>query len=316
MAAVAVFVASHAPAQTLSLADPAPDGTIPGVIHVHTIRSDGRGTPDEIAAAAARAGLKFIVFTDTATGPTRRIRRCTVPACCASMPWKSARAVDTTSRSTCPRRRTRSAGKRATSSRTSIGSAASASRRIRIRRKTELRWREWTAPIDGIEMVNPDTSWRQCRRWRRLAQRAQAPRTRCLDYPIRPAETIASLVRPERRSRNSGRPRAKRRRGRRSLARTRTPRSAADNAIPATARVAAAPQLRSVVPDAVGPRPAGPCADRRRGGDAAHDRARDSRRACLYRDRRRWPRRRRSNSQRPTSTAPRTRATNSQPAGP
>src|SRR6516162_7307713 len=34
------------------------------MIHVHTNRSDGLSSPDEIAAAAARAGLKFVVFTD------------------------------------------------------------------------------------------------------------------------------------------------------------------------------------------------------------------------------------------------------------
>src|SRR6185295_17590226 len=26
--------------------------------------------------------------------------------------------------------------------------------------KLELRWREWSAPFDAIEMLNPDTSWR------------------------------------------------------------------------------------------------------------------------------------------------------------
>ena len=35
-----------------------------GTLHIHTNRSDGGAGPDEIAAAAARAGLKFIVFTD------------------------------------------------------------------------------------------------------------------------------------------------------------------------------------------------------------------------------------------------------------
>ena len=35
-----------------------------GAIHVHTSRSDGTGTVDEVAAAAARAGLAFVVFTD------------------------------------------------------------------------------------------------------------------------------------------------------------------------------------------------------------------------------------------------------------
>jgi hypothetical protein len=49
-----------------------------GVIHVHSDRSDGTGSVDEIAAAAARAGLDFIVLTDHGNaarepdGPTYR----------------------------------------------------------------------------------------------------------------------------------------------------------------------------------------------------------------------------------------------------
>jgi len=35
-----------------------------GGYHIHSNRSDGTGTPDAIAAAAARAGLEFIIFTD------------------------------------------------------------------------------------------------------------------------------------------------------------------------------------------------------------------------------------------------------------
>src|SRR2546426_12661666 len=26
--------------------------------------------------------------------------------------------------------------------------------------KAELRWRDWTLPFDGVELLNPDTSWR------------------------------------------------------------------------------------------------------------------------------------------------------------
>src|SRR5215831_10304689 len=40
------------------------DGTVSGILHVHSSRSDGRGTVDQIAHAAARAGLKFVVITD------------------------------------------------------------------------------------------------------------------------------------------------------------------------------------------------------------------------------------------------------------
>jgi hypothetical protein len=39
-------------------------GWIRGAFHVHTTRSDGRGTVREVAAAAKAAGLRFVVLTD------------------------------------------------------------------------------------------------------------------------------------------------------------------------------------------------------------------------------------------------------------
>ena len=66
-AAVAVLVALTVPAKRIPLT-PFDDGTIVGIVHVHTNRSDGLSDPDTIAAAAARAGLKFLVFTDHGDG--------------------------------------------------------------------------------------------------------------------------------------------------------------------------------------------------------------------------------------------------------
>ncbi len=37
---------------------------VAGAYHIHSIRSDGSGTVDAIAAAAARAGLRFVILTD------------------------------------------------------------------------------------------------------------------------------------------------------------------------------------------------------------------------------------------------------------
>jgi len=42
--------------------------TVPGAYHIHSIRSDGHGDRTQIAAAAARAGLKFIILTDHGDG--------------------------------------------------------------------------------------------------------------------------------------------------------------------------------------------------------------------------------------------------------
>lgn len=43
---------------------PPPPGEIRGAYHVHTTRSDGRGTLDEAVRAAREAGLQFLVVTD------------------------------------------------------------------------------------------------------------------------------------------------------------------------------------------------------------------------------------------------------------
>lgn len=60
----AVWVARWKP---LEVAGPAPaDGftRVRGAVHVHTTLSDGGGTPEEVAAAAKRAGLAFVAITD------------------------------------------------------------------------------------------------------------------------------------------------------------------------------------------------------------------------------------------------------------
>lgn len=43
---------------------PPPAGELRGAWHVHTTASDGRGTLDEVVAAAREAGLQFVVITD------------------------------------------------------------------------------------------------------------------------------------------------------------------------------------------------------------------------------------------------------------
>ena len=43
---------------------PPPPGELRGAWHVHTTRSDGRGTLDEVVDAARAAGLQFVVVTD------------------------------------------------------------------------------------------------------------------------------------------------------------------------------------------------------------------------------------------------------------
>ncbi len=63
---VAGFFTLAATAVEYPVVPPRPDvpGWTRGALHVHTTRSDGRGTVEEVAAAAKAAGLHFVVLTD------------------------------------------------------------------------------------------------------------------------------------------------------------------------------------------------------------------------------------------------------------
>lgn len=63
-AAVTLYVAFSVPPRAVDLGGRLPDTVRLGAYHIHTNRSDGTGTVDEVAAAAARAGLAFVILTD------------------------------------------------------------------------------------------------------------------------------------------------------------------------------------------------------------------------------------------------------------
>ena len=194
VAAVAVLVVVTIPPARTALTSTWSDGTVAGVLHVHTSRSDGRSTPEEVAAAAARAGLQFLVFTDHGDAT----RKPDAPAYRSGVLCLDGVEISTNG-----------------GHYVAIGMPAAPyplagePRDVieDVRRlggfgvaahpdspKMELRWREWDAAFDGVELLNPDTSWRsqvQSPGWR--------PKLRLLaalaDYPFRSRETLASLVR-------------------------------------------------------------------------------------------------------------------------
>ncbi|HEV8211023.1 MAG TPA: hypothetical protein VGP77_12905 [Vicinamibacterales bacterium] len=199
VAAVAVYVGVTIPPRPRPLPPPT-DGTIPGIIHVHTSRSDGLSGPDEIAAAAGRAGLRFLVFTDhgdatrkpdppqyrsgvlcldgveISTGGGHYIA-IDMPASPFPLAGEPRDVVEDVRR---------------------LGGFGIAAHPDSP--KPELRWREWNAPIDAVELLNPDTAWRL---WAQQANgntgRWPARRrllSALIDYPFRPAAVISSLVQP------------------------------------------------------------------------------------------------------------------------
>jgi hypothetical protein len=68
--------------------------------------------------------------------------------------------------------------------------------------KLELAWRDWNAPFDGIELLNPDTAWRMWTVQANVPGEQWPARRRLafalLDYSFRPAEVMASLIQPSR----------------------------------------------------------------------------------------------------------------------
>jgi hypothetical protein len=186
------------PPKRLVPAVPPTDGAVRGVLHVHSNRSDGRSSPDDIAAIAARAGLKFIIFTDHGDAT----RSPDPPAYRSGVLCIDAVEISTNGGHLIA---------------LGLGAApyplAGESRDVLedVHRlggfgiaahpdspKDELMWRDWSVPIDGIELINLDTAWRVY-----AARSGWRPKARLLTaltaYPFRSAETIASLLtdRPE-----------------------------------------------------------------------------------------------------------------------
>jgi hypothetical protein len=159
-------------------------------MHIHTKRSDGSGTPEQVAAAAARAGLQFIVLTDHGDGSVRTPSRPTyhsgvlvvdaveisgddghvVALGLAKTPYPLGGEVRDIVEDV--------ARMGAMPIAAHPGSA-----------KPNLRWTEWTSAFSGLEWLNGDSEYRD-EGW-------SIART-LLTYPFRSAPSLARMLdRPE-----------------------------------------------------------------------------------------------------------------------
>jgi hypothetical protein len=180
------------PQQRLALPPRAgPDVEIAGAFHIHTNRSDGSGSIDDVAAAAARAGLQFIVLTDHGDGtrppepPQYRSGVLVLDGVELSTEGGHYIAVGLAP-SPYPLR----------------GDARDVVEDVRRlggfgvvahpdSPKPALRWTDWDVPFDAIEWINADSEWRDESLW----DLARA----LVRYPFRPAETLSTLLnRPDR----------------------------------------------------------------------------------------------------------------------
>lgn len=190
-AAVVVFLVSTLPPAPVVVDSESVDAelkhrTARGAYHVHTTTSDGSADRPTVAAAAARAGLQFVIFTDHGDG-TRRVPEPSylegvlcldgveistnsghyvaidMPPASYPLGGDAAAVVEDVAR---------------------LGGFGIAAHPHHPR--PELAWGDWGAPIDGIEWINLDSEWRDDGALRL----ARVP----FDYLLRPAAAIASLL--------------------------------------------------------------------------------------------------------------------------
>jgi hypothetical protein len=190
VAAVFVFVAVTLPPAALpasgSINASIVERTVRGAYHVHSNVSDGAGTRDAIAAAAARAGLRFVIFTDHGDGtrapdPPRYVDGVLcIDAVEISTNGGHYVAIDMRP-SVYPLGGEASAVVDDVRRLGGFGIAAHP-----YSSKQGLSWTDWSLPVDGLEWLNADSEWRD-EPVRRLAPLP-------LYALVRPGPALASIL--------------------------------------------------------------------------------------------------------------------------
>jgi len=186
LAVLTLLVVITLPARSTHLTAPVPANVVYGAYHVHTSRSDGTGTVESVAAAANRAGLAFVIFTDH--GDATRVPD--PPAYKNGVLCLDAVEIGSTDghvvalnlRSASPYPIAGSA-RDVVEDIHRLGGWAVAAHPDSI--NADLRWRAPNVPVDGIEWVNADSEWRDDTTSRLLTVAARSF--------FRAPESIASL---------------------------------------------------------------------------------------------------------------------------
>jgi hypothetical protein len=129
-------------------------------MHIHTKRSDGGGTPEEIAAAAARARLQFIILTDHGDG----MRTPLLPAYHSGVLVVDAVEISGDEGPRCGAGPAEDAVPLGGEVRDIVedieraGGMSIAAHPGSL--KPQLRWTEWSSPFSGLEWLNADSEFR------------------------------------------------------------------------------------------------------------------------------------------------------------
>jgi hypothetical protein len=184
--AAVIGVALLLPPPSIALRLPPSDGRlVRGSVHVHTVRSDGTGTPDDVALAASAAGLDFVVVTDHGDAT----RTPDPPVYRAGVLCIDAVEISTTGGHYVALGLGGAPYRLAGDPRdvvedvTRLGGFGVAAHPTSP--KPELRWDAWDAGVDGVEWLNADSEWRD--------EPPGALLRAFTTYWVRGPETIAAL---------------------------------------------------------------------------------------------------------------------------
>jgi len=186
LAALAVALALPARAVPLPTDTLLNAPVVRGVMHVHSNRSDGAGSIGAIAAAAGRAGLSFVIVTDHGDGT----RTPDSPAYLDGVLVIDAVEISTGGGHVVAFGLPAAPFPLGGEARDVIADV------LRLNGvsiaahpgspKDELRWTDWSLPVDGLEWLNGDSEWRD--------ESAGSLARALLTYPFRRSETLAGLL--------------------------------------------------------------------------------------------------------------------------
>lgn len=189
VAAAAVLALSTMPPKAGELSERAPEpfrSTVAGAYHIHTRASDGSGTVAEVAAAAARAGLQFVIITDHGDGTAIR-----PPSYRSGVLCLEGVEVSTTGGHYVALGLGPTPFPLGGEPRDVVADVARWGGFGIVAHpyspKPDLRWQDWNLPADGIEWMNADSEWRERTAWQLAAA--------LVHYPFRPAESLTALFR-------------------------------------------------------------------------------------------------------------------------
>ncbi len=156
------------------------------MIHVHTQRSDGSGSVDEVALAAARAGLDFLVITDHGNGMAIQPPTYRFGVLCIDAVEISTRDGHVVALGLSPTPYPLAGEGRDVVEDIHRFGGTCLRRPSRTRPRRRLAWKDWDVPLDGFEWLNADSEWRD-------ETRLALART-LAHYLLRGPESVAAIL--------------------------------------------------------------------------------------------------------------------------